>query len=302
MMEVGVGIGVGFGRGGTLTGAAPPPVTAPTNTAPPAIAGTAEEGMVLTADTGTWTGTEPIGYGWQWKRAGAAIPGATAQGYTLVTADVGRAMTVTVAADNAAGSATATSAATAPVTAAAARKTLIVNFGAVAPGFAGTDILASHVNGAAVALAYDDGTPSPVSLRLDHPASAPSTSTYGTSGTGGRSVGIAAYDGTLYNDAIYRSSLYAETSTGNVLTLVLSGLAPGATYALSACGSRNASGSRVTTLTDGSVTIGWNANLSPAAAPVTGRFAAGPAGTITLTMQNASGTVAYLGGLGIAAG
>ena len=45
------------------------------------------------------------------------IPGATSSTYTLVTADIGQPISVKVTATNAAGSANATSALTAPVTA-----------------------------------------------------------------------------------------------------------------------------------------------------------------------------------------
>jgi hypothetical protein len=101
------------------------PQVAPTNTDPPSIAGTAQEGQTLTASPGTWSGTQPISYGYQWQRCDsggggcADIAGATASSYVLATADVGATIRVSVTATNGAGSATAISAATDVVTAAA---------------------------------------------------------------------------------------------------------------------------------------------------------------------------------------
>ncbi|MET0303310.1 MAG: hypothetical protein ABW040_04605 [Microbacteriaceae bacterium] len=65
-------------------------------TAPvPTVSGTARVGSVLTAKPGTWTpAASKLTY--QWKRNGAAITGATKATYTLVTADAGRNITVTV--------------------------------------------------------------------------------------------------------------------------------------------------------------------------------------------------------------
>jgi hypothetical protein len=55
----------------------------------PVVTGNAAVGNVLTAtgDAGT--------YGYQWKRAGVAIPGATTLTYSLVAADVGQTLTIT---------------------------------------------------------------------------------------------------------------------------------------------------------------------------------------------------------------
>jgi lysophospholipase L1-like esterase len=88
------------------------------NTALPVITGTATEGQVLTASTGTWSAT-PDSYTYQWRRGGSAISGATSSTYTLVTADVGSSITVTVTAAKAGyTSGSATSAATGTVTSA----------------------------------------------------------------------------------------------------------------------------------------------------------------------------------------
>lgn len=89
---------------------------APANTAVPTITGTATNGSTLTAGNGTWTGREAPSFSYQWKRNGAAVAGRTAQTYLLGAADVGTTITVTVTGTNWAGSASATSAATAAVT------------------------------------------------------------------------------------------------------------------------------------------------------------------------------------------
>ena len=103
------------------------PAEPPRNTAPPTISDTTPRvGQTLTATTGTWTGTPPITFTYQWLRCNtggqqcAAIPGATEQTYTVVAADEGRTLRVRVTARNASGSATADSAATSRVAAAAA--------------------------------------------------------------------------------------------------------------------------------------------------------------------------------------
>jgi hypothetical protein len=91
------------------------PLVLPANTVLPVISGTATVGQTLTTTSGTWTGTAPITYAYQWKRGGTSISGATANTYALVTADAGSTITVTVTATNAAGNTSATSAATGAV-------------------------------------------------------------------------------------------------------------------------------------------------------------------------------------------
>ena len=89
--------------------------TAPSNTAPPTLSGTARIGETLTASQGTWNGTTPISYAYQWQRcdqngAGCnAITGATSTSYTLTSSDQDNTLRVRVTASNSAGSSTATS-------------------------------------------------------------------------------------------------------------------------------------------------------------------------------------------------
>jgi subtilisin family serine protease len=97
------------------------PATPPSNTSPPTISGTAQSGQTLTANPGTWSGTTPISYAYQWRRCDTSgnncldIAGATAQTYLLTGSDVGSTIRVVVTASNGGGSAQATSAQTAVV-------------------------------------------------------------------------------------------------------------------------------------------------------------------------------------------
>jgi hypothetical protein len=94
---------------------------APTNTAPPTITGTAQDGQLLTAGTGSWNGAQPITYTYQWQRCDSTgnncnpISGATGSTYTATSADVGNTLKVKVTATNSVGSSSASSAATATV-------------------------------------------------------------------------------------------------------------------------------------------------------------------------------------------
>ncbi len=87
--------------------------TPPVNTVLPVVSGSTTIGSLLSTTDGTWTGTPAPTFTYQWKRNGVAIGGATANTYTLVIADNGTTITVTVTATNVAGNASATSAGTA---------------------------------------------------------------------------------------------------------------------------------------------------------------------------------------------
>ena len=90
----------------------------PSSLVAPVISGTAQEGEVLTASTGTWLGTAPISYAFQWQRGATPIAGATAASYTVQGADVDRTLRVIITATNVAGTMEAASASTAQVAAA----------------------------------------------------------------------------------------------------------------------------------------------------------------------------------------
>jgi hypothetical protein len=87
----------------------------PADTAPPVISGRPVIGETVTAASGTWTGTQPIGYGYQWQRCdgfGAnctSIPGAGDAGYAVAAQDVPGTLRVTVTASNQATAVTSTS-------------------------------------------------------------------------------------------------------------------------------------------------------------------------------------------------
>jgi hypothetical protein len=104
----------------------PPPPSPPANTAPPTVSGSAVVGQALNATSGSWSGTTPISYAYQWLRCNSSgascssISGATASSYTPVTADVASTLRAQVTASNSAGQATAQSAQTQAVQSAAA--------------------------------------------------------------------------------------------------------------------------------------------------------------------------------------
>ena len=54
---------------------APSAGSPPSNTALPAITGTAQQGQTLSASTGFWTGT-PAAYAYQWLTCNSAVPSA----------------------------------------------------------------------------------------------------------------------------------------------------------------------------------------------------------------------------------
>jgi fibronectin type 3 domain-containing protein len=94
---------------------------APANLEAPTISGTTTDGNTLTAGNGSWSGTLPLSYAYQWRRCNGSgrscnsIPGTTSSTYVLNSADVGGTLRVRVTASNLAGSATSTSAASSVV-------------------------------------------------------------------------------------------------------------------------------------------------------------------------------------------
>lgn len=109
----------------TTTTATTTAAAAPQNTSPPTISGTPQEDATLTAQTGSWSGTAPITYAYQWTRCNsqggscADVVNATTQTYKLTSADVGNTVRVRVTGTNSAGSSASTSAPSAVIAKAA---------------------------------------------------------------------------------------------------------------------------------------------------------------------------------------
>ena len=115
--------------GSLATSAATAVVTtvAPVNTSPPTVSGLAQQGQTLTADPGSWSGTAPISYTYQWQRCSPGcsnISGATNSTYLVAAADVGATLRVAVTGSNSSGSSQASSSQTAVVTAAGTATTV----------------------------------------------------------------------------------------------------------------------------------------------------------------------------------
>ncbi len=97
-------------------------IAPPRNTTLPSISGPARVGRTLKLSNGSWSGSQPMTFAYQWLRCSTtsisscvAIAGATANTYVPTTADVGFRLRATVTATNAGGSGSATSGATAGV-------------------------------------------------------------------------------------------------------------------------------------------------------------------------------------------
>jgi Ca2+-binding RTX toxin-like protein len=93
----------------------------PTSTTAPLIKGALARGKTLTAVNGTWTGTTPMTFSYQWSRCAltstscTAIALATRATYVVAAADVNMRIRLQVTATNAAGTAQALSAITGKV-------------------------------------------------------------------------------------------------------------------------------------------------------------------------------------------
>jgi hypothetical protein len=86
----------------------------PINRQAPTISGVTQDGQALTASSGTWSGSMPITYSYQWRRCdGAGLncglafpsPASSSPTYTLQDADLGHILVAYVTASNGAGSA-----------------------------------------------------------------------------------------------------------------------------------------------------------------------------------------------------
>jgi hypothetical protein len=95
--------------------------TAPANTAPPTISGTAQVGATLTASNGTWSGSTPMTFSYRWQRCnsgGGDCSNLSKKNstYQVQNGDEGHTLRVSVTAKNSDGSANAVSGPTAVIT------------------------------------------------------------------------------------------------------------------------------------------------------------------------------------------
>jgi hypothetical protein len=180
-----IGLAIGVGPG-VASGAA-----APSNTSPPTITGTAQEGQTLVGQRGQWSDS-PTNYDDFWVRCGknggscANISGAhDRNGYLLKKADVGSTIRFKVQARNADGSTFASSVPTAVIVATA---------GPAPPVTSGCPKKGGSISIASV-------TP-PARLTIDQTQISPSTITYGTRSVTAR-FHVAACSGSVEGALVY---------------------------------------------------------------------------------------------------
>ncbi|KJC62945.1 hypothetical protein TZ00_17375 [Agreia bicolorata] len=181
------------------------------STATPTISGTAEFGQVLTADAGTW-GPAPVTLSYQWYRGGVSVGNTGRQAtYTLVAADIGKAITVTVTGSKT--NYTGASASSAAVTAVAGTLTTTV------PAVSGSPLVGEQLTAA-----VDPWGPSPVTVtgawtRNGTPIPGQTGTTYTLTNDDAGSVIAYAATGTKTNyTSVTVSSAPTDTVTGGSLT------------------------------------------------------------------------------------
>src|SRR5690242_18953785 len=80
---------------------APQSSTPPASTSLPSVSGSAAVGQTLNASSGTWSGTTPMTYGYQWQQcdsgggACSAISGANSSSYVIASTLAGKTLRVT---------------------------------------------------------------------------------------------------------------------------------------------------------------------------------------------------------------
>ena len=191
---------IAFALAGSAGAGTSTTAVAPSNTSPPTISGTATEGQVLTADAGTWSGTNPITYTYEWQRCDSnggscsKISGTTAATYTLKNPDVANTLRVVVTATNADGNRTATSVPTAVVKAATPTTTTSATTTTAPPASNGC-----ATNGGTVAIA---GITPPARLNIDQFQVSPSTITYSTRSLTAR-FHVSACGGSVQGALVY---------------------------------------------------------------------------------------------------
>jgi hypothetical protein len=122
LLVAGLALVAALGSSAAATSASVAPAP-PRSVVAPGIAGVALVGQTLTASSGSWSGDAPIEFQYQWQRCQAGgsscapIVGAFEPTYLVGEPDVGATIRVQVTAADPAGSASALSAATAPVAA-----------------------------------------------------------------------------------------------------------------------------------------------------------------------------------------
>jgi hypothetical protein len=111
---------VQYGRAdalGTLLALGTPPAgTAPASNSAPQVSGEPVNGKTVNGSPGSWTGSQPMSYAYQWRRCDSTgssctdVSGANGQSYLVASADVGSTLKVVVTASNGYGSSSAASA------------------------------------------------------------------------------------------------------------------------------------------------------------------------------------------------